>query len=605
MIRHKPSSRPKATPEKQGEVFLAPNGGTVPGTVVQGNDSRLAGGSGVPTTRVITTTSPVRIDGGASADLSADRTLSVLDATTLIKGVVQLAGDLGGTAASPTVPGLSGKVATTTTLTTTAPVRIDGGASADLSTNRTLSVNAATTAATGVVELATSGENAASVVVQGNDARINIITQKGGIYTGSGVNTPAELAPGTNDKILTAASGETTGLSWITRNAATIGIAGDWLYGDGGDGDLTLGSNTTLGADENIKAYDNLNLAGFTLNHTYATTADPYLFIQVKTLLTGGGGTISVTGSIASVGGAAGDSTGNADGTAGSNGGGGLYVFAKTVTSTTATASAADATDATDNPTPAGDGAGVPGAAATNGTTSFCVAGNASSVTLTNAFGGAGGITAGAGGAGGINNTISAADRIILTKTFKTTYRIIMGVTASGADTSTDALRHNAFSGGGGGSGSQRTTAAASNTGGGGGGGPGACGMWGNRGVGGAGGFARSKGGGCAGGGGGGGDGGGGFVLFICNSGTSVTVSADGGDGGDGGDGYTGGNGGSGGGGGGGGGGGVAIGIGTGLTVTAAAGAFGTGGVASGADFTNGTAGDAGEVGKAATFTRA
>lgn len=41
-----------------------------------------AGASGkVATTRTITTTSPLQIDGGASADLSANRTLSILDAS--------------------------------------------------------------------------------------------------------------------------------------------------------------------------------------------------------------------------------------------------------------------------------------------------------------------------------------------------------------------------------------------------------------------------------------------------------------------------------------------------------------------------------------------
>lgn len=43
-------------------------------------------------------------------DLTADRTLSAVDATTSTKGIVQLAGDLGGTAAAPTVPGLTSKI---------------------------------------------------------------------------------------------------------------------------------------------------------------------------------------------------------------------------------------------------------------------------------------------------------------------------------------------------------------------------------------------------------------------------------------------------------------------------------------------------------------
>jgi len=62
----------------------------------------------VPTGRTITTTAPL----GGGGDLSANRTLTVADATTGAKGVVQLAGDLAGTAAAPTVPGLATKAPT-------------------------------------------------------------------------------------------------------------------------------------------------------------------------------------------------------------------------------------------------------------------------------------------------------------------------------------------------------------------------------------------------------------------------------------------------------------------------------------------------------------
>src|SRR5688572_16751332 len=75
------------------------------------------------------------------------------DATTSSKGMVQLAGDLGGTAASPTVPGLATKVNTSTTVS--AGTGLTGGG--DLSTNRTLSADFGTTAGT---------------IAQGNDTRI-------------------------------------------------------------------------------------------------------------------------------------------------------------------------------------------------------------------------------------------------------------------------------------------------------------------------------------------------------------------------------------------------------------------------------------------------
>jgi hypothetical protein len=61
-----------------------------------------ATGGGVPTTRTISTTAP--LTGGG--DLSANRTLAVSDATTLATGVIQLAGNLAGTAALPAVTGM-------------------------------------------------------------------------------------------------------------------------------------------------------------------------------------------------------------------------------------------------------------------------------------------------------------------------------------------------------------------------------------------------------------------------------------------------------------------------------------------------------------------
>lgn len=75
------------------------------------------------------------------------------DASTTAKGLVQLAGDLAGTAAAPTVPGLAAKAAATTAIT--AGVGLIGGG--DLSADRTLAANFGTTAGT---------------IAQGDDTRI-------------------------------------------------------------------------------------------------------------------------------------------------------------------------------------------------------------------------------------------------------------------------------------------------------------------------------------------------------------------------------------------------------------------------------------------------
>lgn len=69
--------------------------GTTAGTYMQGNDSRVTGA--VPSSRLIGGTSPIRVNGADSANLAADIGISVNNATTISVGVVQLAGDIGGT----------------------------------------------------------------------------------------------------------------------------------------------------------------------------------------------------------------------------------------------------------------------------------------------------------------------------------------------------------------------------------------------------------------------------------------------------------------------------------------------------------------------------
>ena len=158
------------------------------------------GGGGVPTSLVISTTYPIRIDGGASADLSANRTLSIVQSpvaagqdsvgvnrliitTAPLKGGQDLSSDptlfmdvFAGGGAPGYVPdpvalgagyfleatgnwvlGTVSGVPSNRTLTMGTGLLIDGVASADLSANRTITTVLFSSTAKGVVPASGGG----------------------------------------------------------------------------------------------------------------------------------------------------------------------------------------------------------------------------------------------------------------------------------------------------------------------------------------------------------------------------------------------------------------------------------------------------------------
>ena len=131
---------------------LAVNFGTTDGTVAAGNDARIAGAEQIANKGAANGYASLGSDGLVPAS-QLPPAVAPPDATTTTRGLIQLSGDLGGTAASPTVPGLINKAATATTISTGAG--LTGGG--DLSANRTLAVNFGT---------------AAGTVAEGNDSRI-------------------------------------------------------------------------------------------------------------------------------------------------------------------------------------------------------------------------------------------------------------------------------------------------------------------------------------------------------------------------------------------------------------------------------------------------
>jgi len=120
------SGAPDATSSVKGLVQLTGDLGgtaaspTVPGLASKADDSSVVHLTGTQTVAGVKTfsSSPVVPTPSTSTQaanksyVDATAAAGAPDATSSVKGIIQLTGDLGGTAASPTVPGLSGKANT-------------------------------------------------------------------------------------------------------------------------------------------------------------------------------------------------------------------------------------------------------------------------------------------------------------------------------------------------------------------------------------------------------------------------------------------------------------------------------------------------------------
>lgn len=211
-----------ATTTAKGIIQLAGDlGGTATApSVLKVNGISL---SGTPATgQIITATSTSTANWANPAAPAA--------ATAVSSGIVTLAGDLSGTATSPTVPGLAGKAATTTTVSGTNS--ISGGG--DLSANRTLSlVNdsatpgntmyygtngsgtkgyftlpagsaVATTSTTGTVTLAgdLGGTGASPSVLKVNGVAVSGTPSSGQVLTASSSSAAAWAAPAARPNVV-------------------------------------------------------------------------------------------------------------------------------------------------------------------------------------------------------------------------------------------------------------------------------------------------------------------------------------------------------------------------------------------------------------------
>jgi hypothetical protein len=178
------------------------------------------------------------------------------DATTLVKGVIQLAGDLSGTASAPTVPGLAAKA--DKALTISAGTGLSGGG--DLSANRTLAVTNDST--TQKVELAKGG------TLQATRKRINLI--EGSNVT---ITTSDDSANNKVDVTIAASSSGSSSAPYIVAgNDAPSAIKS--LANGTGDGTAT-GDTTALTAALAQAVNRPIEIYGsFIINTPLSITAD-------------------------------------------------------------------------------------------------------------------------------------------------------------------------------------------------------------------------------------------------------------------------------------------------------------------------------------------
>ena len=187
---------------------------------------------------------------------------SAPDATTGSKGIVQLAGDLGGTAAAPTVPGLAGKQAQSSDLTaiagltptnddvlqrkagawtnrTPAQLKIDLGVTktdvglgnvdntSDASKNSAVATLTNKTISGASNTLSNIPESAVTNLTTDLSAKTDksTLTTKGDIYVATAASTPARLGVGSDTQVLMADSAQASGVKWASVGDASTNTA--------------------------------------------------------------------------------------------------------------------------------------------------------------------------------------------------------------------------------------------------------------------------------------------------------------------------------------------------------------------------------------------
>jgi hypothetical protein len=260
------------------------------------------------------------------------------DATTGSKGIVQLAGDLAGTAASPTVPGKMPYLVPTAVKTSAYTAAANEFVLVDTTSGNvpiTLPTAPADKARVGVKHVVRGGTNTVGLVLGGSD----VLNVAGGAQTATLtlLNQAAILQYQTTGAIWLVVSSDLSLSQLDARFAATGSGGSTWdngWFGDGSDGSATLDGAATPSwatrSGSNYTLSQSVNLDTLTIN-SGVTLKTGGLMVCAKTAIAGSGtilwnGTAasSATGATAAIGNFLAGSTaagagGTGAGTAGTN----------------------------------------------------------------------------------------------------------------------------------------------------------------------------------------------------------------------------------------------------------------------------------------------
>lgn len=152
------------------------------------------------------------LDSGGKVPIAQIPTITTADATTSTKGIVQLAGDLGGTGTTAAAPVITTGAVTGTKIANTTITNTNISATAAIAKSKLASL--------GVVDADVSAISESKITNLTTDLAAKVdkstLTTKGDLYAASAASTPARLAVGSDGQLLTADSTQTTGVKWST-----------------------------------------------------------------------------------------------------------------------------------------------------------------------------------------------------------------------------------------------------------------------------------------------------------------------------------------------------------------------------------------------------